>query len=393
MADRIYVGKKASSFHTAPRFPGYDMVLINIDDNQYVSSPRVTVNEAAWRSAGLGNGAHAFIYDGTGWKHSGTAVSLASYGITPVFSSVTAAKAGDVITVSQTTEEKDGETTVTVTAMISRTGRRLEQDNPFGTVQMADALLASVYGLSYQPYEAGGAILDPSAELGDAITAYGIYGGLYAQDLTFGRLMASDISAAGEEEIDNEYQYKTPDQRKYARKFADIQSEFTIQASQIAAKVSQVGGDESFSWELEYDHFSVLSGSTEMLRIDGDGATFAGTVRANKILAGTVVIGGQTVNAGHITGGSNGQIAGTTITGSNIAASTITSAKTDFADDLISTVNSHSSYFDGSSVASKMYIGEAHIGDSGNDVFYKGSKLTRVAVYDASGQYRDVLGF
>lgn len=321
MADRIYVGKKASSFHTAPRFPSYDMVLINIDDNQYVSSPRVTVNEAAWRSAGLGNGAHAFSYDGTSWKHSGTAVSLSSYGITPVFSSVTAAKAGDVITVSQTTEEKDGETTVTVTAMISRTGRRLEQDNPFGTVQMADALLASVYGLSYQPYEAGGAILDPSAELGDAITAYGIYGGLYAQDLTFGRLMASDISAAGEEEIDNEYQYKTADQRKYSRKLLQMQSELTIQASQIAAKVSKTGGNQSFSWVLESDHFSVLSGSTEMLHIDKNGSTFGGTIYADSIKKrnGGEWIKGNQIAGGTITGGSGGNIGSGTVAYSNTA--------------------------------------------------------------------------
>lgn len=328
MADRIYVGKKASSFHTAPRFPGYDMVLINIDDNQYVSSPRVTVNEAAWRSAGLGNGAHAFSYDGTSWKHNGTAVSLASYGITPVFSSVTAAKAGDVITVSQTTEEKDGETTVTVTAMISRTGRRLEQDNPFGTVQMADALLATVYGLSYQPYEAGGAILDPSAELGDAITAYGIYGGLYAQDLTFGRLMASDISAAGEEEIDNEYQYKTADQRKYSRKLLQMQSELTIQASQIAAKVSQVGGNQNFSWELESDHFVVKASGNPMLYIDKNGSQFAGVVKANSIQVGNITIGGQTFNAGYIQGS---QIGSSTISGGNIGSNTVAVGNTTFA--------------------------------------------------------------
>lgn len=333
MADKIYVGRKTKSFYTSPRFPEYDMVVINIDDNQYVSSPRASVNKGTWISAGLGNGSFDFVYN-NGWKRNGTSVSLATYGLSVTYPEVTSVKNGDVITVEQTTETKDDETVVTVTASMSRSGRCLETDNPFGTVQIADDLLAKVYGLSYQPYSAGGAILDPSAELGDAITAYGIYGGLYAQDLTFGRLMASDISAAGEEEIDNEYQYKTADQRKYARKFADIQSEFTIQASQIAAKVEQIGGNQNFSWELESDHFVVMASGNPMLYIDKNGSQFAGVVKANSIQAGNIMIGGQPVYAGYIEGGNGtggGVIAGGTITGGNIGSNTVAVGNTSFA--------------------------------------------------------------
>lgn len=324
MADKIYVGKKAASFSTSPRFPAYDMVLINIDDDQYVSAPYVTVNKETWISAGLGNGTHTFIYDG-GWKRNGSAVSLATYGLTTHYSSVTSVKSGDTITVEQVTSNDE----TTVTASMTRSGRCLEQDNPYGTIQMAENLLAAVYGLSYQPYQAGSALLDPAAELGDAITAYGIYGGLYAQDLTFSRLMASDIGAAGEEEIDNEYQYKTADQRKYSRKLSEMRSELTIQASQIAAKVSKTGGDQSFSWVLESDHFSVLSGSTEMLHIDRNGSTFGGTIYADSIKkrSGGDWITGSQIKTQTITGGGSGNIAGTTIAGSNIIGGEISAAK------------------------------------------------------------------
>ena len=331
MADKIYVGKKAKTFYTSPRFPEYDMVIINIDDNQYVSSPRSAVDKDTWIAAGLGNGSFEFTYNGR-WKLNGASVSLATYGLSVTYPAITAVKNGDVITVEQITETKNGETVVTVTASMSRSGRCLETDNPFATVQIADDLLAKVYGLSYQPYSAGKAILNPAAELGDAITAYGVYGGLYSQDLTFGRLMASDISAVGEEEINSEYQHKTAEQRKYARKFADIQSEFTIQATQIAAKVSQVGGNQNFSWELESDHFVVKASGTPMLYIDKNGSQFAGVVKANSIQAGNITIGGQTIYAGYIQGS---QIGTGTISGGgggNIAGGTVTTGNTTFGD-------------------------------------------------------------
>lgn len=326
MADKIYLGRNARSFRSSPRFSNYDMVILNIDENNYVSSPYVTLDATKWTNRS--NGEHVFTYNGSRWAYNGstytTAALRSTFGIAVTYSSVTAAKTGDTVTVSKITN--DGEQTVT--AELTRSGRAFEVDcplvKPSQRQTVANALLAKVYGFSYQPYEADGALLNPAAELGDAITAFGVYGGLYKQNLTFGRLMVSSIGAPAEEEIDSEFQFKSSQERRYARKFADIAAEFKIQADEISAKVSQVGGNNSsFGWQLQSDHFSVFRGSQEVMRIDASGAKFAGTVRANSIATGTITVGGTTFNAGYVQGSQIGRGTITGGSGGNIGSGTV----------------------------------------------------------------------
>lgn len=327
MADKIYLGKNAKSFKSSPRFNNYDMVILNIDENNYVSSPYVTLDATKWTSRS--NGEHVFTYNGSRWAYNGstytTATLRSTFGIVVTYSSATAVKTGDTVTVSKITNSGEQ----TVTAELTRSGRAFEVDcplvKPSQRQTVADALLAKVYGFSYQPYEADGALLNPAAELGDAITAFGVYGGLYKQNLTFGRLMCSSIGAPAEEEIDSEFQFKPAQERRYARKFADIAAEFKIQAEEISAKVSKVGSNstQSFSWQLQTDHFSVFSGSREMLRIDSSGSSFAGVVKANSIAVGNITIGGTTYDAGHITGSQVGTGTITGGSGGNIGSGTV----------------------------------------------------------------------
>ena len=328
MADSIYLGRNTKSFNSSPRFGDYDMVILNLDENNYISSPYVTVTASKWTSRP--NGEHIFTYNGSAWEYNGSTYTesqlSSTYGIVVTYSSATAAKAGDTVIVSKITNNG----TQTVTANLTRSGHVFEVDcplvKPSQRQTVADALLEKVYGFSYQPYEAGGAFINPAAELGDAITAFGVYGGLYKQNITFGRLMCADIGAPLEQEIDNEFQYKTSQERRYARKFADIAAEFVIQADQISAKVSKDGGAaaaNSFSWQLQDDHFSVFSGTNEMLRIDKNGSKFAGAVRANSIAVGTITIGGTTYNAGHITGSQVGTGTITGGSGGNIGSGTV----------------------------------------------------------------------
>lgn len=325
MANSIYLGTNVKSFNSSPRFGNYNMVILNIDENNYVSSPYVTVDASKWTSRS--NGEHVFVYNGSKWEYNGstytTSTLSSTFGIAVTYSSVTSATSGDTVTVSKITN--NGEQTVS--AALTRAGSVFEVDcplvKPSQRQTVADNLLAKVYGFSYQPYQADGAFLNPAAELGDAITAFGVYGGLYKQNTTFGRLMCASIGAPSEEEIDSEFQFKSETERRYARKFADIAAEFEIQAGEISAKVSKVGSNstQSFSWQLQEDHFSVFSGSQEMLRIDSNGSSFAGVVKANSIATGYITVGGTPYYAGYVQGG---QIDARTITGNNIGYGTIT---------------------------------------------------------------------
>ena len=58
------------------------------------------------------------------------------------------------------------------------TGLELIAPCPHATQEIADALLDKLRGYTYQAFEADEANLNPSAELGDGVTAGGIYGAI-----------------------------------------------------------------------------------------------------------------------------------------------------------------------------------------------------------------------
>ena len=55
------------------------------------------------------------------------------------------------------------------------TGAELLADCPHATQEMANAILDQVRGCQYQMFSADDAALDPAAELGDGVTAGGVY--------------------------------------------------------------------------------------------------------------------------------------------------------------------------------------------------------------------------
>ena len=196
------------------------------------------------------------------------------------------------------------------------TGRTLNIDCPWGTQAMADNILASLEGFQYQPYEAQSAILDPAAELGDGLTVNGVYGGIFKLTIRSGALHTSDVSAPQDEEIDHEYQFTPASERKIERRLANMQSELSVQADQISAKVDRDGGDpSSVSWHMDADAFKVQADGNDVLIVDDNGltvngnGTFTGSVQAKNIKSG----------------GSNGTFHGGGITGGSINTSRLTS--------------------------------------------------------------------
>ena len=75
------------------------------------------------------------------------------------------------------------------------TGRTLTIENPWGTQEMAEHLLAKLKGFQYQPFSATGVALDPAAEIGDGVLVHNTYSGIYVQATKYGRLCSAEISA------------------------------------------------------------------------------------------------------------------------------------------------------------------------------------------------------
>ena len=182
-------------------------------------------------------------------------------------------------------------------------GRTLEIDNPFGSQELANRILAKLTGYQYQPYTADGALLDPAAEMGDAVTIKDVYGGLYKNSLTFSRLMAADIAAPADEEINHEYQFESPAERRYKRELNDIRASLLVKADEISALVESVeevvddkldatGGTQSFGWTLLSNKWAVKANGKEVFTVDQNGGTFTG-----QVVASSGKIGGFSITA------------------------------------------------------------------------------------------------
>lgn len=162
-------------------------------------------------------------------------------------------------------------------------GRTLEIDNPlFGGQTVATKLLRRLQGFQYQPYYAHGALLDPAAEIGDALSANEVYGGIYSRDMTFGRLMVADVSAPTDEEINHEYKWESPTERRITREMDDVRATFAIQAGMIEARVSKKSptGQTSFSWLLDDTSHTWYANGRQVMRVSASGLEVTGKVTA-----------------------------------------------------------------------------------------------------------------
>lgn len=184
----------------------------------------------------------------------------------------------------------------TVIEVGNDTGRTLEFTNPFGTQAMAQTILSDLQGFQYQPFTAQDALLDPAAEIGDAASIRGSYGGIYQREKNFTDLMPSTIAAPCDEEIDHEYAFATPEEREFKHQLDDVKASLIIANDRIDATVSQTGGTSStFGWSLTSSGHRWYAGNREVMAVTASGLTVNGTVNAT---SGT--IGGFTISASAI---------------------------------------------------------------------------------------------
>lgn len=195
------------------------------------------------------------------------------------------------------------------------TGRTLEVTCPWGTQEVANNILASLEGYQYQPFEAQSALLDPAAELGDGLTVNGVYGGIFKLTIKSGSLHAVDVSAPQDEEINHEYQFVPASERRIERRLNNMQSELSVQADEIAAKVDETGGGSSFGWSLTSDGFELNSNGSNVMKVDSTGLTVNGK--------GTFTGEVQAKNVAY--GGDAGTFSGSGITGRSISTSKVSS--------------------------------------------------------------------
>lgn len=261
------------------------------------------------------------------------------------------------------------------------TGTTLEITNEWGTQKMAEAILKKIQGWRYQPYKAGGTSIDPSAEIGDAVTISDIYGGIFAKKTTYGKYIRTDLEAPSKEEVEHEFQVQSPTDRQYARFTSDVRSKLTIQAEAIEARVEKVHGKttESFWWSLQSDGWSVGNQSGAIFKVNSSGAEVEGEIRAT---SGS--IGGFTIKNGYLC--TNGQDwNGSNSKGIYIGPEGIQCGSASAGVQLTSDGNlyAENGYFRGNVSAGKIDYG-------GNDGYFSGSGLVSHSVYGSQIGYSTI---
>lgn len=187
-----------------------------------------------------------------------------------------------------------------------RTGAVLEITNEWGSQAQADAIYRKIRGYRYQPYKAAGTTIDPSVEIGDAVTIADTYGGVFLRATDY-RDTTSDLEAPSNEEIEHEFQIQSPTNRQYERFTRSVRSSLTITATKIAAEVEAreeadkairatlsvqadaikarvektVGNKTSdFWWDLQANSWSVGSKNKIIFSVEEGGAIVEGEIRA-----------------------------------------------------------------------------------------------------------------
>lgn len=168
-------------------------------------------------------------------------------------------------------------------------GRTLELTCPYGTQAMANNLLNELGGYAYQPMQASDALMDPAAELGDAVTIGGVYTILASADTTFDQLMAADIGAPGQEEIESEYPYTSRQQTEQQRQLAQVRSEISKNASEISLRVDGLEND-----------YTQLSVTLDGVTVAGPGGTTL--IKGSSIQTSTLAANSISASAVNLTG-------------------------------------------------------------------------------------------
>ena len=175
------------------------------------------------------------------------------------------------------------------------TGRTLECEIDWGSQTVADNIMSIISGWSYQPYDATNVVINPALELGDSISINGVYSGIYTNTINFSRLFTADTKAPYDEEIDHEYAYEDPRERKYVRRMEEVRAEMSILAGTITAKVDKTKTGQTFGWTVTDSQWNVFNENGAILTVNSGGAYVKGEIQAGSGKIGGFNIGSDAI--------------------------------------------------------------------------------------------------
>lgn len=186
------------------------------------------------------------------------------------------------------------------------TGTVIEQDCPYATQEMANNLLATLQGYSYQGLEANGAKVSPVAELGDGLTIGGLYTQLAYQNIRFSTGEVMDVSAPGSNETLHEYKTEGETTKQFNHQIAETRSIISKTSEEILLQVENELEGLSSSFSVQLDNITGrvngLDGEFAELSLTLDGLTVTDSTGKTVINGSMIQTSNLYVNAANVSG-------------------------------------------------------------------------------------------
>ena len=186
------------------------------------------------------------------------------------------------------------------------TGTVIEQDCPYATQEMANSLLATLQGYSYQGLEANGAKVSPIAELGDGLTVDGLYAQLAYQNIRFSTGEVMDVAAPGSDETLHEYKTEGQTTKQFTHQIAETKSLISKTSEEILLQVENELEGLSSSFSVQLDNITGrvngLDGEFAELSLTLDGLTVTDSTGKTVINGSMIQTSNLYVNAANISG-------------------------------------------------------------------------------------------
>lgn len=220
----------------------------------------------------------------------------------------------DTKTIGKVTLYPDSETQYTSGTL----GYEIQADCIYATQEICDYVKNLLNGVTYFPYSAGTAILNPAIELGDSVKPNGNASILASAVFTVGVSMRAGIEAPIDAEVNHEYPYQS--RTKEQRRLAASQSRIEKTTEQIRLSVEgKVDADDvQTAIDLNLNEISLSYTAGEngaSITLSKEGVSITGEVKIGSIDASQIDV--TNLNADEITAGS---LYGIDIIGCNIYA-------------------------------------------------------------------------
>lgn len=197
-------------------------------------------------------------------------------------------------------------------------GYEIQADCIYATQEICDYVKNLLNGVTYFPYSAGTAILNPAIELGDSVKPNGNASILASAVFTVGVSMRAGIEAPIDAEVNHEYPYqsRTKEQRRLAASQSRIEKTTEQIRLSVEGKVDAEDVQTAIDLNLNEISLSYTAGENgASITLSKDGVSITGEVKIGSIDASQIDV--TNLNADEITAGS---LYGIDIVGCNIYA-------------------------------------------------------------------------